>query len=564
MGLASKITYSLIALLLVMGMMLGIFSYQTAYEQVKTSAGVELVGCANITTGLVNPSDVEQLLQGNNAGLASMEQRLNWTVEHKSLFKEVFLLSLDGKILAADQNVKARGYQSGDTFYFDPVAQQMIKEQKHSMYSDVFTYDGVELMSGYGPIYKNNDSNQDIIAVMVINFDASILNERTWDTLSTPLMIGAGVLLVTALLIYLLVHWMMRPITLLTAEVDRVTAGDLTIKPLPWTSKDEVGRLARSVETMVAQLRDMITKVNDASLQVGSSAQELSASSEETSKASEQAVMIIQEMSDGAERQLQSLESGSATIQDMATHLSRMTEHAHEAARIARESSSFALAGGQSVALSNQQMNAMDRRISELSSIIQSLTGFSTQINSILGVITGIAGETHLLALNATIEAQHAGEHGRSFGVIAQSVRQLSERSTASVKQIADIVSVVVQQMQLASEMMQTTSGEVAHGTELVRSAGEAFVAIEQSARQTETAIAEVAGAADHLLLRSDHLVQSMNELVEVADTTVDGAQSMSAASQQQLAAMQEVDASAALLSELSGKLQQLIERFKV
>lgn len=564
MGLASKITYSLIALLLVMGMILGIFSYQTAYEQVKTSAGVELVGCANITTGLVNPSDVEQLLQGNNAGLASMEQRLNWTVEHKSLFKEVFLLSLDGKILAADQNVKARGYQSGDNFYFDPVAQQMIKEQKHSMYSDVFTYDGVELMSGYGPIYKNNDSSQDIIAVMVINFDASILNERTWDTLSTPLMIGGGVLLATALLIYLLVHWMMRPITLLTAEVDRVTAGDLTIKSLPWTSKDEVGRLARSVETMVAQLREMITKVNDASLQVGSSAQELSASSEETSKASEQAVMIIQEMSDGAERQLQSLESGSATIQDMAAHLSRMTEHAHEAARIARQSSSFALTGGQSVALSNQQMNAMDARISELSTIIQSLTGFSAQINGILGVITSIAGETHLLALNATIEAQHAGEHGRSFGVIAQSVRQLSERSTASVKQIADIVSVVVQQMQLASEMMQTTSGEVVHGTELVRSAGEAFVAIEQSARQTETAIAEVAGAADHLLQRSDHLVQSMNELVEVADTTVDGAQSMSAASQQQLAAMQEVDASAAQLSELSGKLQQLIERFKV
>lgn len=153
MGLASKITYSLIALLVIMGMILGVFSYQTAYEQVKTSAGVELVGCANITTGLVNPSDVEQLLLGNSTGLESMEQRLNWTVEHKSLFKEVFLLSLDGKILAADENLRARGYQAGDAFYFDPAAQQMINEQKHSMYSDVFTYDGVQLMSGYGPIF---------------------------------------------------------------------------------------------------------------------------------------------------------------------------------------------------------------------------------------------------------------------------------------------------------------------------------------------------------------------------------------------------------------------------
>lgn len=564
MGFAQKITSAIISLLILVGAVIGLFSYRTANHQVEEAVGIELVGCANITTGLVIPADVEKILQGDSSGLAALEDRLNWTVAHKSLFKETFILSLDGKILAADQNLKARGYKAGDDFYFNEDDKEMIKQQKHSMYSKVYTYDGVHLMTGYGPIYKDHDPTKEIVALMAINFDAAIINERTWNTITSPFIMGAIVFVVAAILVFVIIHWMIKPVSRLSTQVNQVASGDLTVEPIQLTSKDEVGRLARDFGAMTLNLRKLITEVNHTSSQVSTSAQDLSISAQETGKASEQTVYITQDLTEGAEKQLANLEINSQAFRDMSTSLAQIADHAENVSQAAVKSSAVAQEGGQAIQLSNQQMNTMDAKISQLSGIIHDLTGQSQEIRNILDVISSIAAETNLLALNAAIEAARAGEHGRGFAVVASSVRKLSERSTASAEQISQLIGITVQQMELAAETMAETAVEVAHGSELVRSAGVAFTEIEQSSTQTATAIEEVTETVRVLSGNAENLVQSIELLVQVANVTVGGAQNMSAVAQEQLAAMEEVDASATLLSGLAEKLQALIEQFKV
>lgn len=66
----------------------------------------------------------------------------------------------------------------------------------------------------------------------------------------------------------------------------------------------------------------------------------------------------------------------------------------------------------------------------------QNLTFLSNKINNILENILTITNETKLLSLNASIVAISAGEHGKSFGVIAKEVGDLSQNIIKSANYI--------------------------------------------------------------------------------------------------------------------------------
>ncbi|TXH40576.1 MAG: chemotaxis protein [Burkholderiaceae bacterium] len=69
--------------------------------------------------------------------------------------------------------------------------------------------------------------------------------------------------------------------------------------------------------------------------------------------------------------------------------------------------------------------------------------------------ITQIALQTRLLAFNAAVEAKRAGEAGRGFGVVADAVRDLSQRVEASAKDIRQTLAQLTQQLEVISQSIQ-------------------------------------------------------------------------------------------------------------
>lgn len=90
----------------------------------------------------------------------------------------------------------------------------------------------------------------------------------------------------------------------------------------------------------------------------------------------------------------------------------------------------------QSIKLMENVRNAVCQTAEDL----QALKAGSIEIGNIIVVINDITEQTNLLSLNAAIIAAHAGENGKGFSVVADEIRNLSENTKVSTKEIEKLI----------------------------------------------------------------------------------------------------------------------------
>lgn len=125
---------------------------------------------------------------------------------------------------------------------------------------------------------------------------------------------------------------------------------------------------------------------------------------------------------------------------------------------------------------------------------IRTLAVETRTLHELADAVGAIAWQTNLLAVNAAIEAARAGEAGRGFAIVAQEVRQLSQRSAQTGKLIGSGVDRVVSMMEQTLASAEHAHGQDKHTVEVsghivadvlkhVRALGESADAMEMHGR---------------------------------------------------------------------------------
>jgi methyl-accepting chemotaxis protein len=335
-----------------------------------------------------------------------------------------------------------------------------------------------------------------------------------------------------------------------------VSEGDLTVGVEPATDpvgeagKDEIGRLAKTFDTVLgrihaaigdyntmrSQLVDVISEVLKGSTSVASASAQMASTSEEAGRAVGEIANAVGDVAHGAERQVQMVAQAKSSTD--------------ESVGVAGAAKTAADEGISAATKASEAMQAVRDASGAVEAAMTSLSARSEQIGGNVETITGIAGQTNLLALNAAIEAARAGEQGRGFAVVAEEVRKLAEESQQAAASISGLIEEIQVETQNAVSVVADGARRSEDGVQVVEQARDAFARIGASVQDVTSRIGEIS--------------EAMNEVAAVAEESSASTEEVSASTEQTSASTQEIAASAQELARTAEELESLVGRFRV
>ena len=432
--------------------------------------------------------------------------------------------------------------------------------------------------SGQGLTYTDSSGQPRMLAwASVSNWNWIVGVTMTTAEIEAPaleqrnIMLLMGGIAVAALIIITLIaldRIAVRPLRQLQGYAAEVAEGRLD-KTLLLRSRNEIGRLAENLRTMVASLKDMIAQAeektsmakleSDRAAQATVEAQKARAAAEKAkaegmlhaASSLEGVVKAITDASGALAAQVEQSSKGaeqqSARVSETATAMEAMSSTVTEVARNAAEAATSAdharLRATDGADVVSQVVNGIGHAQAQATELKEDMSALGKQAEStgqILGVISDIADQTNLLALNAAIEAARAGEAGRGFAVVADEVRKLAEKTMSATREVGAAIIEIQDGTRKNVGHVEQVVNRIDEATALAGASGETLREIVSLVEETSTQVRSIATAAEQQSATSEEINRSVDEVNRISYETSE-AMRLSASSVAELARQSQV-----------------------
>ncbi|MDE1935298.1 methyl-accepting chemotaxis protein [Bradyrhizobium sp.] len=374
------------------------------------------------------------------------------------------------------------------------------------------------------------------VAVLELVKDITAYEAASSSSQRTLIVGTLAILAAAALVAFLLGRGMSRPLTAITAVMNRLSSGDTDVTIPGGDRKDELGTMAGAVDVFRRNMIESRLLREEQEAAKRQSEQEKSAlqrrmadrfeadvksvvgavarATEDMQRVAAEITASVNGTSAQAAAAAAASEEASSSINTVAAATEELASSVAEISRQVTHSSGVADAAVDKAAKTNQ--------------MVSELAAAGEKIGDVIRLISAIAGQTNLLALNATIEAARAGEAGKGFAVVASEVKELASQTAKATDEIAGQVAAIqasTGECVTAIGGISSTIREISSIATTIASAVE-----EQGAATREIAhsVQQVAAGTSEVAVNVAGASQAANQSRALADTVLSASSELS------------------------------------
>lgn len=407
------------------------------------------------------------------------------------------------------------------------------------------------------------DSGGELTGILGIDLDASIVPATT-KKLTIYITVASAIVLIGGLLFsFIMGRRIAKPARSLMGSANRIADGDLT-GMVEVESKDEIGQLAASFQKMQGRIKELISKISHSSSEVSKMSSQLRTVTNESSQSAQQVSEAMTNMSEGINDSVANITDCTRSVAEIDTQIEGVTKEVDEMKSVSSDVQEQSESGQKLVNHVLDHLNLLHDKMTNSKQAAEELQSHSTEIESVISIITDISAQTNLLALNASIEAARVGEEGKGFAVVADEVRKLAEQSADAAKTVSDLVIGTQENSQRVLESVEESSKAVEEGREQMEGTSQNFAVIYDGVSQFSRRTNNLLASIKQVERAYQTISTSIEQISVVSEEHAASSQEVAAATEQQSAGMQQISSAIEQLSDMSDDLAQMVSTFKI
>lgn len=416
-------------------------------------------------------------------------------------------------------------------------------------------------------LYPLKDSKGTVVGFVGADYDVEAEYNALMEIRSKIIIMALLAIAVASIIAVFISRRISKPIVKATNLINKIAALDLALDSSYEElsrNKDETGAMAKSLAEMRQILSEMVLGIRSSSEEINNHSAALSAVSQQMAATTGTISEAIQEVAVGTGAQADDFANITEILNRFSVHLEDMVDSIDEIDSSTKFIQDRACKGSGDMRELSNSVEAVEKTFADFACMISSLGEKLGHINTITGIINGIADQTGLLALNASIESARAGDAGRGFAVVADEIRKLATQSKDSADKINGLITSVSSEAAMMTKMTEVMNGELENQVGVINIAMESFGEIVAGVDAAVPRIEAVGSSALSIQKQKNDIIAKIECVSSVAQEVSASLEEIASSSEEMTSSAEEVASSAGMLSSMASDMNGQIDKFRL